>query len=175
MAIQKYPLYPLSSPIWGEQMVRKRRGWWSQIQSNDYPETQTKYGSNDWITFNIEKSNHIEPKNEEVKSKESLLRLQNECPICNELYWIDKKRCYNCGWSPVYNNESAVHVQNESKLEEIIQKKDILKVNYTMLCPKCGTEMILRTARKGENKGNKFWGCSKFPKCRGTSSYREIL
>jgi restriction system protein len=35
-------------------------------------------------------------------------------------------------------------------------------------CPKCGAEMALRIARKGRNSGNKFWGCSRFPKCRGT-------
>jgi restriction system protein len=34
-------------------------------------------------------------------------------------------------------------------------------------CPKCGELMVLRTARKGKNIGEKFWGCSGFPKCRG--------
>ena len=36
------------------------------------------------------------------------------------------------------------------------------------LCPKCGGEMVLRTAQKGSNPGQKFWGCSNFPKCRFT-------
>ncbi len=35
-------------------------------------------------------------------------------------------------------------------------------------CPKCGTEMILRTAKSGANQGEKFWGCSNYPQCRGT-------
>ncbi len=34
-------------------------------------------------------------------------------------------------------------------------------------CPKCGGAMVLREAKKGQNIGNKFWGCSSFPKCRG--------
>ena len=34
-------------------------------------------------------------------------------------------------------------------------------------CPKCGSEMILRTAKRGENQGGKFWGCSTYPECRG--------
>ncbi len=33
-------------------------------------------------------------------------------------------------------------------------------------CPKCGSIMILRTAKRGANAGNKFWGCSAYPKCR---------
>ncbi len=35
------------------------------------------------------------------------------------------------------------------------------------LCPKCGNTMVLRKVKKGQNIGNKFWGCSGFPKCRG--------
>ena len=35
-------------------------------------------------------------------------------------------------------------------------------------CPSCGAPMKLRTARRGESSGERFYGCSKFPKCRGT-------
>ena len=34
-------------------------------------------------------------------------------------------------------------------------------------CPKCGSDMVLRTARKGQNAGNQFWGCATYPACRG--------
>lgn len=34
-------------------------------------------------------------------------------------------------------------------------------------CPKCGSEMVLRTAKSGANHGKRFWGCSNFPHCRG--------
>ena len=33
-------------------------------------------------------------------------------------------------------------------------------------CPRCGGELLLRTAKKGNNAGNQFYGCSNFPKCR---------
>ena len=36
------------------------------------------------------------------------------------------------------------------------------------LCPKCSSTMVLRTARKGPNTGNQFWGCGSFPKCKAT-------
>jgi len=35
-----------------------------------------------------------------------------------------------------------------------------------VVCPKCGSAMKLRESKNG----NKFWGCSRFPKCRGTKS-----
>lgn len=37
-------------------------------------------------------------------------------------------------------------------------------------CPRCGAAMALRTVRQGANAGNTFWGCSTFPKCRGTAA-----
>ena len=37
-------------------------------------------------------------------------------------------------------------------------------------CPRCGSAMVLRTASKGANAGNRFWGCSNYPNCRGIES-----
>jgi restriction system protein len=36
------------------------------------------------------------------------------------------------------------------------------------ICPQCDGELVLRTAQRGLNPGQKFWGCSNFPKCRFT-------
>jgi restriction system protein len=36
------------------------------------------------------------------------------------------------------------------------------------LCPKCGSLMVMRTAKQGMNIGKSFWGCSNYPQCRGT-------
>lgn len=33
-------------------------------------------------------------------------------------------------------------------------------------CPFCGAPMVLRTARHGKNRGNKFWGCSTYARTR---------
>lgn len=37
----------------------------------------------------------------------------------------------------------------------------------TVLCPRCGAQMIKRQAQKGKNAGKYFYGCSNYPKCRG--------
>lgn len=37
-------------------------------------------------------------------------------------------------------------------------------------CPKCGSTMVQREAKRGANVGNVFWGCSTYPKCRGVVS-----
>ena len=35
-------------------------------------------------------------------------------------------------------------------------------------CPECGSEMVQRVAKRGDNVGGAFWGCSRYPKCRVT-------
>jgi len=46
-------------------------------------------------------------------------------------------------------------------------------VNQSMLCPRCGSQMILRTAKRGERAGKQFYGCSNYPQCRGVVSVED--
>ncbi len=45
-------------------------------------------------------------------------------------------------------------------------KKSLNKVASMNSCPKCGSQLVQRVAKKGANVGNSFWGCSNYPKCR---------
>ncbi|WP_332405532.1 restriction endonuclease [Vibrio metschnikovii] len=38
----------------------------------------------------------------------------------------------------------------------------------TPLCPSCHAPLVMRTAKRGQNKGNQFYGCSSYPRCRYT-------
>ncbi len=38
----------------------------------------------------------------------------------------------------------------------------------TTTCAKCSSPLVLRTAHRGNAAGNKFYGCSTYPKCRYT-------
>lgn len=55
-------------------------------------------------------------------------------------------------------NSNRAHKQH---VQQIINSKD-----NAQLCPKSGSEMLLRETKKGDNAGKQFWGCSAFPKCR---------
>ena len=37
-------------------------------------------------------------------------------------------------------------------------------------CPRCRSRMVLRTAKTGRNAGSQFFGCSRYPRCKGTRS-----
>ena len=37
-----------------------------------------------------------------------------------------------------------------------------------MTCPSCSSAMVRRVAKRGDNPGQAFWGCTEYPACRGT-------
>ena len=42
-------------------------------------------------------------------------------------------------------------------------------------CPKCGSIMVRRTARQGRQAGREFFGCSRYPYCRGILAEAHCL
>lgn len=40
-------------------------------------------------------------------------------------------------------------------------------------CPLCGRPMVPRLAKRGRNTGNLFFGCSRYPACRGTRNIKD--
>jgi predicted RNA-binding Zn-ribbon protein involved in translation (DUF1610 family) len=58
---------------------------------------------------------------------------------------------------------SALDV-SQTPLEQVHQHIESLPTEP--ICPECGETMVLRTARQGERKGEPFYGCPRYPKCR---------
>jgi hypothetical protein len=56
--------------------------------------------------------------------------------------------------------DDTVPFTDESSLENLKLEPE----NIKQLCPKCASDLIIRTAQKGDNKGNTFLACSGFPK-----------
>lgn len=67
--------------------------------------------------------------------------------------------------------EEVAPVGNGQKLESSVSVP-ALNANEPPPCPQCGELMVLRTVQKeGPHKGNKFWGCKDYPRCRGVRPY----
>lgn len=64
----------------------------------------------------------------------------------------------------------AAHIENiklkyqqTESLEPAVKKAD---GETSRSCPRCGGKLVLRVAKKGDNAGKNFYGCSNYPKCR---------
>jgi len=70
----------------------------------------------------------------------------------------------------------GIQIINETGLAEMLENTNAVSDRQVLaifndarkFCPKCESEMALRTAGKGLNAGQQFWGCSRYPKCRFT-------
>jgi len=60
--------------------------------------------------------------------------------------------------------------QQQIKNDTSLQKNTVVVTDSAPHCPKCGSKMVLRTAKRG-TVGKQFWGCILFPKCRYTMAY----
>lgn len=61
---------------------------------------------------------------------------------------------------------SAPIIKEESVAAEVLPAEAPPPTSEIPICPRCGSPLVLRTAKKGANAGNRFYGCSSFPKCR---------
>ena len=59
------------------------------------------------------------------------------------------------------SNMHKISSSHKDHVQEIIKQK-----NNSNICPQCGSKLIIRVAKNGPHTGNKFYGCSSFPKCR---------
>lgn len=64
-----------------------------------------------------------------------------------------------------YVSESSLTTKDHMRL---LRKRH----NSTTVCPKCGSKLVERTAKKGANAGTKFLGCDNYPQCRFTKDIK---
>ncbi|MGO9246347.1 MAG: restriction endonuclease, partial [Verrucomicrobiia bacterium] len=70
--------------------------------------------------------------------------------------------------------EQGIDIIDEAGLANLMQMSDgsvdrkilALLDDTRKFCPKCESELVIRTAEKGFNRGSQFWGCSNYPRCR---------
>ncbi|MEZ6140102.1 MAG: type I DNA topoisomerase [Zavarzinella sp.] len=81
----------------------------------------------------------------------------------------------SCSGYPKCRNAKSVPAELKEKLKHLYPKKEketeqLPEVEVKQTCPECGSAMKLRKAR-----GNYFLGCTKYPKCKGTSQLTADL
>jgi len=84
--------------------------------------------------------------------------------------------CGYTGEAKQLAGKHGIEIINESGLARMLESTDarfdpvVLAILHDKrkFCPKCESELVLRTATKGLGAGKKFWGCSTYPKCRFT-------
>lgn len=86
-----------------------------------------------------------------------------ECPKCKEIRTLEEFRD-----SDLITNfgRFCKHCKNQPRRSSAISSAQYI-THSDKTCPKCGSKMTLRSGKYG-----KFYGCSRFPYCRGTKKYK---
>lgn len=101
------------------------------------------------------------------RSKGSYFYACANFPTCKNVYSDEPTTeiCSSCGGMMLKDKEGNLYCSKhctEEPKEEIV-------------CPNCKKgHMVARTASRGKNKGNVFYGCSNYPKCKTILSVEEI-
>ncbi len=71
--------------------------------------------------------------------------------------------------------DKAIYLIDGNVLSELIQgvqyEKHYSSSSLSESCPVCGSDMVPRLAKQDANAGNHFFGCSMYPKCKGTRNF----
>lgn len=96
------------------------------------------------------------------KSKEKASSRKVMLEIAENILKINKeeRNDYITKYEELVSNMQNTVIEQESEL----QAEQV--AIETMICPRCGANLVLRTAKKGYKVGTKFYGCSNYPKCR---------
>lgn len=90
-----------------------------------------------------------------IESNKSVISEQEVENLFSKLYPLTQ----------VSDEKRREHVENLKHHSQTTQNisKDIVT---PMLCPRCGSSLVLRTAKEGSNAGKQFYGCISYPHCR---------
>jgi restriction system protein len=74
-----------------------------------------------------------------------------------------------------FANQTGITLVDGAALERLVKGLQPKTVGFDALtgtelrgCPRCGSTMVRRTARRGQHTGKDFLGCSRYPACKGT-------
>ncbi|MBU1145684.1 MAG: type I DNA topoisomerase [Firmicutes bacterium] len=87
--------------------------------------------------------------------------------------------CPNCGHKMVFRQgkygdfEACSNFPKCKYIKPQPGKEKEQPLDTGVVCPECKTgHIVLRTARKGKNRGNQFYACNNYPKCKFIASYK---
>lgn len=79
------------------------------------------------------------------------------------------------------DRQKAQHIKNIQNRQHLTPNKTVSdstednnankkSTEADRICPKCGGKLILRTSKRGTNRGSQFWGCENYPNCKHTEA-----
>ncbi len=80
-------------------------------------------------------------------------------------YFLSVHQTHHVDYMEHYRSIAKDAEKREEAMQSTSSKE--AKTQDQLICPKCGAPMVKRKAKRGDYIGNVFYGCSRYPQCRG--------
>lgn len=70
----------------------------------------------------------------------------------------------------LYPYTQLTEEQKQEHIKNLQERINLRRLQQNKVCPRCGSKLVLRVAKKGALAGHEFYGCSNYPKCRYTEN-----
>jgi len=96
--------------------------------------------------------------------------LDSVCEVLFAMHGLDLATHHGSGWWSLADTLPTQYRSRRKRIDAVHAAVSSAEPVYFggPSCPDCDREMLLRTALKGLNPGNQFWGCPSFPVCDAT-------
>ncbi len=153
--INRYKIYKLVSSIYNDNSNDTlSTDQINEIYSKLYPYTQVD---------DVVKQKHINNINNIRENHIHTISIQDSDDIINNDETINEVEKIITDVNRIKQDEQNSDINN-TVVE--IKNNNQTKTSESLICPECGGELLLRTAKYGEHTGENFYGCSNYPKCK---------
>jgi len=131
--------------------------------------------TSDFANTAIEYVENLEGKIKLINGIELIELMKSAYTESNDIFNFDVV-CEYCGEISQVSSKNEIEFTCRLGHKNILQFSDLYKNALDKItpkhidksCPLCKSKMVLR---KGNSTKNKFWGCSKYPRCKGTRQH----
>ena len=79
---------------------------------------------------------------------------------------IEERKDYSLKYEELLKEQLSSKAATKKTVKSTKRTKQTESTEKSKVCPRCSSGLVLRTAKRGKNKGNQFYGCESCPKCR---------
>lgn len=111
---------------------------------------------------------------ESLSNDTKIIKTDGLLSAVQELYLSSKHELSDVEIDEIYEKLfplTRINEQVKDSHEKFIDKAKN-EGKYGNVCPLCGNGLVVRVAKKGDNIGKNFYGCSNYPKCKYTRNIK---
>ena len=157
--INRHQVYSLVSSIYNSNPIDSLTdAQVEEVYNILYPYTQVRESTKLLHIYNI---------NNKLNSNNSIVNNVQNPTQNNE---IVNQTVVNFDDNEIINIDSVTSIEKEMSSD--IQDNNIENTciesekEKSLICPQCGSKLVLRKAKRGNHVGENFYGCSNYPKCK---------